>query len=598
MSESDYRRAERNCDIVMKGGITSGIVYPAAVCRLAREYRFRSIGGTSAGAIAAAATAAAEYGRVTGKGSSFSELERLPELLSAEVAPGAGSRLFRLFEPQPETRRLHGTLTAGIRGERGIGKLLSAAFRNYWAFGLLGALPGLLLAVLFHLVVAPFPSALAVLLAWFPWVFLAAVGASMGVARAILRDLRERVPANFYGLASGMGGSEALTPWLYGLLQSLAGKPNGEPLTFGDLWGADPARKQIDLQMMTTCITQERPYRLPFAENEEKLFYFRRADFERLFPAEVVEWMIARARTGSDSRVSEELLPLPLGRDLPVIVAARMSLSFPFLISAVPLQAIDFTRGASHPTPEPCWFSDGGIASNFPVHFFDAPLPGWPTFAINLRYYEETPPANVVMPERNVDGIADVFRRFEKAGLVGFFKAIFDAMQNWQDNAQAKMPGFRDRIVHVSLGPGEGGLNLDMPERTVKEIAERGDEAAELLLSRFAPDSTATLDWDNHRWVRFRSTMAALEEMLEKLGPRLAPDFEPPQPGDENYRALLARESEALPSYPWTSGRQREEATRAVKELEEIAARWAEASPKLAAGAPRPMPELRARPRI
>lgn len=41
------------CDIVMKGGVTSGIVYPSAILELARRYRFRSIGGTSAGAIAA-----------------------------------------------------------------------------------------------------------------------------------------------------------------------------------------------------------------------------------------------------------------------------------------------------------------------------------------------------------------------------------------------------------------------------------------------------------------------------------------------------------------------------------------------------------------
>ena len=52
-------RPERSCDVVMKGGITSGIVYPEAIHELSRDYRFRSIGGTSAGAIAAAATAAA-----------------------------------------------------------------------------------------------------------------------------------------------------------------------------------------------------------------------------------------------------------------------------------------------------------------------------------------------------------------------------------------------------------------------------------------------------------------------------------------------------------------------------------------------------------
>jgi hypothetical protein len=52
MPEIDYTSATRKCDIVMKGGITSGIVYPRAVSRLARDYRFQSIGGTSAGAIA------------------------------------------------------------------------------------------------------------------------------------------------------------------------------------------------------------------------------------------------------------------------------------------------------------------------------------------------------------------------------------------------------------------------------------------------------------------------------------------------------------------------------------------------------------------
>src|SRR5436190_913432 len=51
------------CDLVMKGGITSGIVYPPALFELHKHYRFNSIGGTSAGAVAAAGAAAAEYGR-------------------------------------------------------------------------------------------------------------------------------------------------------------------------------------------------------------------------------------------------------------------------------------------------------------------------------------------------------------------------------------------------------------------------------------------------------------------------------------------------------------------------------------------------------
>ena len=55
-------KAER-CDLVMKGGITSGVVYPAAILELATHYQLRNIGGASAGAIAAAGAAAAELGR-------------------------------------------------------------------------------------------------------------------------------------------------------------------------------------------------------------------------------------------------------------------------------------------------------------------------------------------------------------------------------------------------------------------------------------------------------------------------------------------------------------------------------------------------------
>ena len=33
------------CDLVMKGGITSGVVYPSAVRRLSKIHRFRNTGG-------------------------------------------------------------------------------------------------------------------------------------------------------------------------------------------------------------------------------------------------------------------------------------------------------------------------------------------------------------------------------------------------------------------------------------------------------------------------------------------------------------------------------------------------------------------------
>ena len=72
----DPEQPALECDVVMKGGITSGIVYPRAILRMKDTYRFRNVGGTSAGAIAAAVTAAAEFGRATG---GFARLERVPD---------------------------------------------------------------------------------------------------------------------------------------------------------------------------------------------------------------------------------------------------------------------------------------------------------------------------------------------------------------------------------------------------------------------------------------------------------------------------------------------------------------------------------------
>ena len=49
MATRDYSAPDKECDLIMQGGITSGVVYPPAVLKLAPRFRFRNIGGTSAG---------------------------------------------------------------------------------------------------------------------------------------------------------------------------------------------------------------------------------------------------------------------------------------------------------------------------------------------------------------------------------------------------------------------------------------------------------------------------------------------------------------------------------------------------------------------
>jgi len=569
-----------NCDVVMKGGVTSGIVYPKAISELAATFSFKSIGGTSAGAIAAAATAAAEYGRRHRKPDAFQELERLPEVLG-EMTPAGIPRLLSLFRPESRTEALFHTLLAGFGG---IASAFRGALYRYRSSAFLWALPVLTVLVPLFLFLDPLSAVVGAV----PWVLLAGVSTLLGIGLAVKRDIQERIPANLFGLCTG-NRDGALTPWLHELLQRLSGKTDG-PLTFGDL-----KPDGIDLQMMTTSLTHGRPYRLPF---HEKVFFFREQDFLKLFPRDVVAWMKATARQESAEHTSDVFIPLPDADNLPVIVGTRMSLSFPLLLSAVPLWAIDYNVPKEKRTFEACWFSDGGISSDFPVHFFDSPLPGWPTFAINLRSLEAPPTLDeeVWMPDDNSKGREESWNRFESKGVMGFVWAIIEAMQNWADNTQMRLPGYRDRIAHIALGPKEGGLNLAMQRDLILALSKRGAMAGKELAARFTPGSGRKLNWENHRWVRLRSMLAILEEVFGKIAPKLDPDALPPQPGDPPYTDLIAKQDPV--SYKWSGPPQHTQAMQAIAELRQISAAWTAAGERMSAGAPKPMPELRARPRI
>lgn len=99
----------RCCDLVMKGGVTSGILYPTAVTRIAEGFTLKAIGGTSAGAIGACLAAAAEYQRrVSGGMEGF----RLLEGVSQEM--GEPGRLFDLFRPDRETKKLYTFMLKGL----------------------------------------------------------------------------------------------------------------------------------------------------------------------------------------------------------------------------------------------------------------------------------------------------------------------------------------------------------------------------------------------------------------------------------------------------------------------------------------------------
>jgi predicted acylesterase/phospholipase RssA len=578
------RRADldRACDLIMKGGITSGIIYPHAVCELARTHRIVNVGGTSAGAIAAGGAAAAEVGRDEG---GFVKLARLPTSLT-EIPPGSRhTRLYHLFQAQPATAALYRFLAVFIGRGRRWSKAGRAALAGVRLLQPLPAAVGLLLPLLILVGAVAQGGWIGIAAAAIVFV-LGALGAAVWSAtRRLLRGL----PANHLGLCSGMAGDAPdgmppLTEWLADAYDDIAGKDDpGEPLTFGDLRAAG-----VELAMFTTDLTLGTQTRLPFTS---RIWAFREEELRRLFPARVVDWMVANPPEprpgGRDAAVYERFRregyrPLPDEDHLPVIVGVRMSLSFPVLLSTVPLHAIDY-RAEGHPVV-PHRFSDGGITSNFPLQFFDRAIPSRPTFGIDLKKIERLSPDpidNVSMPRSNRSGILGTPVAVESVGdLAG---AVKNSMQNWADSMQTHVPGYRDRIVAVKHTGTEGGLNLDMDSAVVRDLLDRG---------RCAGQVAAGFDLGNHRWVRFRSFLQLLENLIVPAAANLR--AEPPE-GQLTFDALI----DDPPSY--ASPRLGSSARNVVEAIEQLADTFtAERGPsgesRFAQGAPSPAPELQIKP--
>jgi predicted acylesterase/phospholipase RssA len=569
----------QECDFVMKGGITSGVVYPPSILRLQKQFRFRCIGGTSAGAIAAAVTAAAELTRESG---GFARLEEIRTQLSEP------SRLLDLFTPQALARPLMKVLIeTALEGRPQPDAPPESRWKSFWrrlgraraafekhlpdtvgrgagrgaAIGLAAALL-LLVPGAFWLLIRQAAAE-----TWWRLAELAAItgaiGAGLGVLLGqVLAPVVElvqtalRLPREgFFGLCVGYEGerkTEVLTTWLANAMDFIAGRGHhwqGDPLTFSELREKtlpDGRDVSIELRMVTSNLSFREPYVLPF--DDRYTFLFCEQEMRRFFPARVVEYLKREALPTE--------LPLPEGyhffprRDkLPVVVATRMSLSFPILLSAVPLYTIparsfvEMRKAQDQEEPfrfqadrhfQKIWFSDGGISSNFPIHFFDAWSPQRPTFGINLMDLPEKEKDNGAISLGSIGSVAlgtadrdmppptieDVYlpqanetRIFGEWNPVtdfpSFIAAIFNTARNHRETLQTRLPSYRERIAQVRLTAQEGGLNLTMKPETIRQIENKGTRAGDLLLE---------MNFEQHQWVRLRVLMAELEKGLFQIG--------------------------------------------------------------------------------
>jgi hypothetical protein len=625
------------CDVIMKGGITSGVVYPKSLVAIGSRYRFRGVGGASAGAIGAAVGAAAEFGRATGG------FERLGTL-SAELGDG---KLAALFQPQRSTKPMLGVMLAATGSDRpgpprtGFGRVIAvlrALATGFPLASLLGIVPGVALAVVGGIsggVSGWLLLVVGILLALFGWI--------VAIALRLYRKVTVAIPENLFGICRGLGlttDEPGFTDWLATRIDSVAKiASEHSPLRFGHLWTGTtdmayraPNDRRIDLRMVTTCLSEGRPYELPW---EARRFFYDPDTWLTLFPKQVVQALedappstpferstredrLWRWEESVAARHKPPLRRLPDPKHLPVIVATRLSLSFPLLISAVPLWTIDrrdkrtrdaveaYRAAAKEGTPPPTsglqftkeWFTDGGFCSNFPLAMFDAALASRPAFAINLdrfpagREPDDDQRKNVEWAKDNKALLptSTVFPERGIGALVAFGSAAFNTARNWQDGSYLNHPGFRDRIVRVLQTKQEGGMNLYMEGPTIEGLAERGRVAGEMIVEQFSQpryprkNPTAT-GWDNHRWVRYRALLSVLPNWLASWA---------------RGRAILGNDIDNQPSYE-LEGRAKVLAIQLSEGLDGLVRILAEANPEAIADLekePNPLGVIRRIPHI
>jgi predicted acylesterase/phospholipase RssA len=324
------------------------------------------------------------------------------------------------------------------------------------------------------------------------------------------------------------------------------------------------------------------------------------------------------------------LIRLPDNEDLPILVATRMSLSFPGLLSAVPLYTVNYGISRNQDGVTDCptrvasriWFSDGGICSNFPVNFFDSAVPRWPTFAINLKQastakckQQPRKAADFVnlprpvgsaatawnfigdaywRPDPNNAAIGEIINEDEPSKrMLMFAHSIMNTMQNWRDNLQAAAPGYRDRIVAVSLCSDEGGLNLDMPDSLITALSDRGEEAADRLIDR---NPETGFNFSQHIFTRFRISLSELQRYLSAL--RVSVEH-PVVQGRVGLEYIEGKQEP--PHYGWTHQNIADRSVEAIEELTSIDASWESDLTEpdgFSTGAPRPLGDLRGIPRF
>ena len=147
-------------------------------------------------------------------------------------------------------------------------------------------------------------------------------------------------------------------------------------------------------------------------------------------------------------------------------------------------------------------------------------------------------------------------------------------------------------------GPNDGQVLTPWLSKLINETAGMNADGNPLTFGDLWGQIETS--WDNHRWVRYRSMMGLVEEMLNEIEFAI----KNPAPGDRSYEDLILRDLKVAPtSYKWNTKSEQTFAHKATGELMTLIAKWqslkaTDHNATFTTGTPNPKPELRVKPRV
>lgn len=413
-------------NLILKGGVSSGLIYPEFIAQIRKELEIGGFAGSSAGAIASALGACAELAWRDGDEKSY---ERYAKSISDLT-----KNLTSLFDPSLPFRALFKAILLIAPGS-GRAKY----FQAIMCFA-----PTILIGAFIALLISWITKSGLIIS-----ILLIALGAFFALTIHMVSLLVMASKKYNFGICKGLKLSE----WISDAICEISAKDS--IIRFKDFEDAG-----IGFRLAISNLNNGSGMVLP---NENLTLKFDKHEFAKLFPQNTMQYLEKIQKEPQSA-----MWDLPMGSEMPILVALRISASCPALFEQIPF----------HTDKQKIYLSDGGICMNFPFDIFQNDVNQ--SIVIDLQTIHQE-----YEGERVWDIKEEATTHLVKInGLFSYVWELVKTMREGHAKHQIYALGDNFHCFRIGLKPHEGGMNLSNHYAVLDEVIEIGRSAGAIVAAK------------------------------------------------------------------------------------------------------------------